>query len=756
MKIVIVGGGPGGLYFALLMKKRYPDYDVAVYERNRADDTFGFGVVFSDETLDNLMDYDAPSYQAITREFSYWDEIDFHFHGEVVRSTGHGFCGTERRTLLLVLHARCRELGVKLHFSHEIADLEEFKDADLIVAADGVNSFIRERYKEHFQPEIELRRNHFIWLGTSAPAPAFSFHFTTNEFGIWDLCTYQYKQNMCTWVIEAPDTTWAKAEPVSGQWSEQETIAYLEDMWAHLLKGHKLVGNRSYWRRFPVIRNKNWHYKNIVLLGDALHTAHFSIGSGTKLAMEDAISLARHVTATADLDGALGAYQMERHIEVLKLQSAARNRMEWFENVARYVHLPPEQFAYSLLTGSQRIGHENLKLRDPLFVESYERWLASRDGAEGPRPPMFLPFKLRGMDLTNRVVVSPMAQYCAVDGVPDDWHLVHYGHRALGGAGLVYTEMTCVSPEGRITPGCTGLWNETQRDAWRRIVEFVHRNSPTKICLQLGHSGRKGSTQLGWEKMDHPLPSDNWPIVAPSPVPYYEGISQPPIEMTRADMDKVRDDFVRATRFGLQAGFDMLELHMAHGYLLASYLSPLTNRRTDTYGGCIENRLRFPLEVLRTVRAQWPADKPLSVRISATDWMDGGLSDEDALTMVRAFRSAGIDLVDVSTGQTVPDQKPVYGRMWQTPFADKIRNELGIATMAVGNIYEPDHVNSIIASGRADLCAIARPHLANPAWTLEAAARQGYRPQWWPKQYLSGKTQLERNLQRAAQPGGPV
>jgi anthraniloyl-CoA monooxygenase len=462
------------------------------------------------------------------------------------------------------------------------------------------------------------------------------------------------------------------------------------------------------------------------------------------------------VTATADLDGALGAYHQERQIEVLKLQSAARNRMEWFENVARYVHLPPEQFAYSLLTGSQRIGHENLKLRDPGFVESYERWLASRDGAEGPRPPMFLPFKLRGMDLTNRVVVSPMAQYCAVEGVPDEWHLVHYGHRALGGAALVYTEMTCVSPEARITPGCTGLWNKIQRDAWRRIVEFVHRNSPTKICLQLGHSGRKGSTQLGWENMDHPLTSGNWPVFAPSPVPYFEGISQPPIEMGRADMDKVREDFVRATRFGQQAGFDMLELHMAHGYLLASFLSPLTNHRSDTYGGCIENRLRFPLEVLEAVRAQWPADQPLSVRISATDWMDGGLTEDDALTMVRAFRSAGIDLVDVSTGQTVPDQKPVYGRMWQTPFADKIRNEIGIATMAVGNIYEPDHVNSIIASGRADLCAIARPHLANPAWTLEAAARQGYRPQWWPKQYLSGKTQLERNLQRAAQPAGPV
>jgi anthraniloyl-CoA monooxygenase len=422
--------------------------------------------------------------------------------------------------------------------------------------------------------------------------------------------------------------------------------------------------------------------------------------------------------------------------------------MEWFENVARYVHLPPEQFAYSLLTGSQRIGHENLKVRDPKFVAGYEQWLAREDGAVEARPPMFLPFKLRGLDLVNRVVVSPMAQYCAQDGVPTDWHLVHYGHRALGGAGLVYTEMTCVSPEGRITPGCTGLWNTSQRDAWQRIVDFVHANSPAKICLQLGHSGRKGSTQVGWEKMDHPLAEGNWPILAPSPLPYYEGISQVPVEMTRSDMDDVRDAFVRATRFGVQAGFDMLELHMAHGYLLASFLSPLTNRRSDEYGGTVENRLRYPLEVLEAVRKEWPVDKPVSVRISATDWAQGGLSEDDLLTIARAFAKAGLDMIDVSTGQTVPHQQPVYGRMWQTPFADKIRNEIGIATMAVGNIFECDHVNSIIAAGRADLCAIARPHLANPAWTLEAAASQGYYSQWWPRQYLSGKSQLERNIQR--------
>jgi anthraniloyl-CoA monooxygenase len=758
-RIVCVGGGPAGLYAAILLRKALPSARVEIYERNRPDDTFGWGVVFSDQTMENFRAADPQTHSAILSSFHHWDDIAIHFGGRRFVSGGHGFCGISRKRLLGLLQARAHELGVHQVFQLQVDEDSGFRDADLIIAADGVNSRTRSSHSAAFEPNVDVRKCRFMWLGTTQQFTAFTFAFEQTEHGWFQIHAYQFSKDLSTVIVETREETWA-AHGLD-KFNTEQSIAFCERLFGRYLDGHRLQSNANHlrgsaWLNFNRVVCKRWHRDNTVLIGDAAHTAHFSIGSGTKLAMEDAVSLARHVTATADLDGALGAYHHERQIEVLKLQSAARNRMEWFENVARYVHLPPEQFAYSLLTGSQRIGHENLKLRDPGFVEAYERWLASRDGAEDPRPPMFLPFKLRGMELINRVVVSPMAQYCAVEGVPDEWHLVHYGHRALGGAALVYTEMTCVSPEARITPGCTGLWNECQRDAWRRIVEFVHRNSPTKICLQLGHSGRKGSTQLGWEKMDHPLTSGNWPVFAPSPVPYYEGISQPPIEMGRSDMDKVRDDFVRATRFGLQAGFDMLELHMAHGYLLASFLSPLTNIRTDPYGGCIENRLRFPLEVLEAVRAQWPADKPLSVRISATDWMDGGLTEDDALTMVRAFRSAGIDLVDVSTGQTVPDQKPVYGRMWQTPFADKIRNEIGIATMAVGNIYEPDHVNSIIASGRADLCAIARPHLANPAWTLEAAARQGYRPQWWPKQYLSGKTQLERNLQRAAQPAGPV
>jgi anthraniloyl-CoA monooxygenase len=535
-----------------------------------------------------------------------------------------------------------------------------------------------------------------------------------------------------------------------------ESIDFCERLFARHLGGRRLQSNAlhlrgSAWLNFNRVACRRWHHGRVVLIGDAAHTAHFSIGSGTKLAMEDAISLTRHVTTTAELPHALEAYHAERNIEVLKLQSAARNRMEWFENVARYAVLPPRQFAYSLLTGSQRIGHENLRVRDQRFVTDYERWFADRAGANGARcAPMFLPLRLRGLTLANRVVVSPMAQYMAKDGLPGEWHLVHYGSRALGGAGLVYTEMTCVSPEGRITPGCTGLWNEAQRDAWRRIVEFVHASSPAAFCLQLGHSGRKGSTQLGWQEMDRPLAEGNWPVLAPSPLPYLEGVSQVPQPMSRADMDRVRDEFVRSTILGREAGFDMLELHMAHGYLLASFISPLTNRRDDAYGGPLANRMRFPLEVLSAVRAAWPADKPLSVRISASDWAEGGLDEDELVTLAAALKSAGADLIDVSSGQTVPWQRPVYGRMWQTPFADRIRNEVGIATIAVGNIFEADHVNSIIASGRADLCALARPHLANPSWTLEAAARQGYAGQWWPDPYLSGKSQLERNEQRAA------
>jgi anthraniloyl-CoA monooxygenase len=753
-RIVCLGGGPAGLYTAILLRKALPSASVEVYERNRPDDTFGWGVVFSDQTMANFRTADERSHAAIVGNFHHWDDIDIHFAGRRFVSGGHGFCGISRKRLLGILQERAAELGVRQDFEREVDSEASFEDADLIVAADGANSKTRQRHEAMIEPEIDRRKCRYIWLGTTRPFAAFTFAFERTEHGWFQIHAYQFSRELSTVIVETREETW-QAHGLD-RLDSAGSIAFCEQLFGRYLDGHPLQSNArhlrgSAWLNFNRVHCRRWHDGKVVLIGDAAHTAHFSIGSGTKLAMEDAISLTRHVAGGGPLQAALESYRAERSLEVLKLQSAARNRMEWFENVARYTHLPPEQFAYSLLTGSQRIGHENLKLRDAGFVESYEAWLARRSGVTDARPPMFLPFRLRGLTLANRVVVSPMAQYCATDGLPDDWHLVHYGHRALGGAGLVYTEMTCVSPEGRITPGCTGLWNEAQRDAWRRIVEFVHARTPAKICLQLGHSGRKGSTQLGWEEMDRPLAAGNWPLLAPSPLPYLPGISQTPIAMTREQMSAVTAQFVHATRLGQQAGFDMLELHMAHGYLLASFLSPLTNRRDDEFGGDIHGRLRFPLEVLRAVRAQWPQEKPLSVRISATDWAEGGLSDSDLLVIARALRDAGVDLIDVSTGQTVPWQKPVYGRMWQTPFADQVRNEIGIATLAVGNIFEPDHVNSIIASGRADLCALARPHLANPAWTLEAAARLGYAGQWWPDQYLSGRQQLERNLQRAAQ-----
>ncbi len=757
-RIVCLGGGPAGLYAAILLRKALPMARVEVYERNRPDDTFGWGVVFSDETMGNFRVADPESHAAIVASFHHWDDIAIHFRGQCFVSGGHGFAGISRKRLLNLLQERARELGVHQHFERPVTDLTSLRDADLIIAADGVNSMTRGAGAAVFEPDVETRKCRFIWLGTEQKFDAFTFAFEQTEHGWFQIHAYQFSEDLSTVIVETREETW-RAHGLN-EADAAQSIAFCEGLFARYLGGHALRSNAGHlrgsaWLNFSRVLCRTWHDGKTVLIGDAAHTAHFSIGSGTKLAMEDAICLTRHVSTTHDLPAAFGAYQTERGVEVAKLQSAARNRMEWFENVARYVHLPPPQFAYSLLTGSQRIGHEGLKVRDPRFVAGYEQWLARRDATEA-RPPMFLPFQLRGMKLANRVVVSPMAQYCAKDGMPDDWHLMHYGHRAVGGAGLVYTEMTCVSPQGRITPGCTGLWTEAQREAWRRIVTFVHERSPAKFCLQLGHSGRKGSTQLGWQEMDQPLPSGNWPLIAASALAYHAGVSQVPAAMTRADMDAVRGDFVRSTALGAAAGFDMLELHMAHGYLLASFLSPLTNTRADEYGGDIDNRMRFPLEILQAARQAWPAERPLSVRISATDWAPGGLAEADLLTIVRVFAAAGMDLVDVSTGQTVPAQRPLYGRMWQTPFADKIRNELGIATMAVGNIYECDHVNSIIAAGRADLCAIARPHLADPAWTLHAAAQQGFTAQWWPEQYLSGKAQLERNLQRAATAAGPV
>ena len=759
MRIAVIGGGPAGLYFSLLMRRADPSHLVDVFERNRPDDTFGWGVVFSDQTLGNLAAADPPTHRRIVDGFIHWDDIDVYYRGDVIRSGGHGFSGIGRQKLLNVLQERAAELGVQLHYHTEIADDDRLRrEFDVVVISDGANSLIRRRHGAAFGPDLDERRNRYIWLGTHHLFDAFTFIFEQTDAGWFQVHAYRFDRDTSTVIVECRDEAWREAG--LNEADTDASVAFCERLFGKYIGGAPLMSNAKHlanpWLRFVRVSNRSWSDGNAVLLGDAAHTAHFSVGSGTKLAMEDAISLARELSQGTDLRTALRAYEDERRTEVLKLQSAARNSMEWFENVARYAVLAPRQFAYSLLTRSQRFGHENLKLRDLGFVEGVESWIADRAGADGrPRPPMFAPFRLRELALSNRVVVSPMAMYSAVDGTPNDFYLVHIGARAQGGAALVFTEMTNVSPAGRITPGSAGMYKDEHVGAWTRIVDFVHRWTPAKIALQLGHSGPKGSTQLGWEEIDEPLAGGNWAVIGPSAVPYGPR-HQTPLAMTRADMDRVRAEFVRAAEMGEACGFDMLELHCAHGYLLSSFITPLSNRRTDEYGGSLENRLRFPLEVFRAIRSVWPAHKPMSVRISATDWVPGGITPEDSVPVARLFAAAGADLIDVSAGQTSPDAKPVYGRMFQTPFSDRIRNEVGIATMAVGNIFEPDHVNSIIASGRADLCALARPHLADPYWTLHAAAALRYDGAPWPVQYLNGREQLERILARANQPVGPV
>ena len=768
MNILCLGGGPAGLYFALLMKRQNPANVITVVERNRPFDTFGWGVVLSDQTLANLQVADAFSAQLIGDAFNHWDDVEVFFKDRSVRSTGHGFCGIGRKKLLNILQDRCIELGVNLVFETDVQDDQaiaaQYK-ADLVIACDGLNSRIRTRYTDVFQPDIDTRQCRFVWLGTRKKFDAFTFAFEQTEHGWFAAHAYQYDKEMATFIVETPETVW-QAHGLD-MMEQSEAIAFCERLFVKQLDSNPLISNASHlrgsaiWIRFPRVICKKWVHNvsiegrnvPVVLMGDAAHTAHFSIGSGTKLALEDAIDLANEFEKSAamghDMTQVLEGYEARRSVEVLKIQNAARNSTEWFENVQRYSSMEIEQFAYSLLTRSQRISHENLRLRDADWLGGYESWLASHaqpvmGEVTSVVPPMLLPFTVRDITLKNRVIVSPMAMYSAVEGVVQDFHLVHLGARALGGAALVMVEMTSPTPEGRITPGCTGLWNDVQTQALKRITDFVHTNSSAKIGLQLGHSGPKGSTQLGWEVTDEPLAKSNWPLLAASALAYGEQ-NQTPKAMSRADMDLLTQEFVTATHRAVDAGFDWLELHCAHGYLLASFLSPLTNIRTDEYGGSLENRCRYPLEVFAAIRAVWPAHLPMSVRLSAHDWAEGGNTADDAVAIAKLFKAAGCDMIDVSSGQTTRKAKPIYGRMYQTPFADRIRNEVGIRTIAVGAITEADQVNSIIAAGRADLCAIARPHLADPAWTLHEAAKLQKQVDW-PKQYLSGRDQLYREL----------
>ncbi len=744
MRIVAIGGGPAALYFGILMKRASPKHEITILERNRLDDTFGFGVVFSDATQNNLAAADPDTFDALAHEFFHWDDISIHYRGHVIRSGGHGFSGLSRRKLLANLGRRCQQLGVCVEVGTEVKDPAVYADADLVLGADGFNSTVREHYAEHFRPDTDERANAFVWLGTTRPFPAFTFYFKRDTHGLWRVHAYQYEPGQSTFIVEATAATWRSAG--MDRANEDQTVAFCEALFQEELEGHRLLKNRSLWRSFVTIKNATWSHGKVVLLGDAAHTAHFSVGSGTKLAIEDAIALAGALQRYRDVPDALAAYEAERRPAVESLQRAAQVSLQWFEDTERYMNLEPLQFAFNLLTRSLRITHDNLKVRDPKFVERVDQWYEDqaekqsgvrspspeRRGGQGERtapPPMFTPFKLRDLVLSNRVVVSPMCQYVAEDGMPNDWHLAHLGSRAIGGAGLVFTEMTDVSRDGRISPGCAGMYAPGHVQAWKRIVDFVHSHSQASIAMQLGHAGRKASTQRMWEGMDEPLPDGNWPIISASPLPYFP-YSQVPKEMTRADMAEVKADFVRAAQMSDDAGFDLLELHFAHGYLLASFISPLTNQRSDQYGGSLENRMRFPLEVFDAVRSVWPAAKPMSVRISAVDWAPGGMQPADAVEVARMLKAHDCDITDVSAGQTVADAKPQYGRQFQTPFADRIRHEVGIATMAVGNISSYQDVNTILAAGRADLCVLARAHLWDPYWTRHAAYEQGYQLAW--------------------------
>ncbi|MEO8083486.1 MAG: bifunctional salicylyl-CoA 5-hydroxylase/oxidoreductase [Ardenticatenales bacterium] len=749
IKVVVLGAGPGGLYAALLLKAIDPRHDVTVVERNAAAETFGFGVVFSAETLGTLAEADPESYAAVEARFRYWDDIDVHVGGQVVTSTGHGFCGLARRELLVILQERCRELGVRLEFGRDVEDVDAFirqatrDGADLIIAADGANSRVREARKDVFGPTLSWGACRFTWLGTPRPMTAFTFLFKETEWGLFQAHAYPFDEELGTFIIECHEDTWRRAG--LDEADEAATVAFGEALFADWLGGHPLITNRSIWRTFPTIALRQWYDGNVVILGDAAHTAHFSIGSGTKLAMESAIALVDAlcrvgVDGPRGVTGALEGYEDDRWVDVARTQKVARTSQTWFEETARHIDQPPVRFAFDLLTRSKQITYDNLARRDEDFIGRVKETFGTVEGAPtaldgAPLTPIFAPLTLRGLTLVNRVVVSPMCQYMSADGLPDDWHLVHLGSRAVGGAGLIITEMTDISPEARISPGCCGMWSDRHAGAWRRITDFVHAHSQAAIALQLAHAGQKGSTRLGWEGYDEPLPAGNWPIVSASAVPYFP-FSQVPRPMTRADMDAVTGDFVTAARLAVDAGFDMLELHCAHGYLLSAFLSPLSNRRTDEYGGELANRLRYPLEVFAAVRAVWPADRPMSVRISASDWVEGGNDADDAVAIAHAFAAHGCDVIDVSAGQTSPYAQPDYGRMFQVPFAERIKDEVGVKVMTVGAIQSADHANTVLAAGRADLCAMARPHLADPYLTLHAAAKYGHTDQWWPAPYL--------------------
>ncbi|RTY93648.1 FAD-dependent monooxygenase [Flavobacterium sp. GT3R68] len=738
MKIAVIGGGPGGLYFSILTKKAMPDCQIDVYERNKADDSFGFGVVFSDETLGEFLTRDTESYKLIRSKFAYWDDIAVARDGDIVSISGNGFCGCSRKTLLQLLQQRCTEVGVNLHFEANIDDVSKL-EADIIVASDGIGSQIRTQFENDFGTKIELKKNRFVWLGSTKPLDAFTYFFRSTPFGMIVAHSYQYEEGMSTWIFECSDETWQKAGfEVT---NEEDTIRKISEFFKEELDGHKLISNKSHWRQFPAITSDKWHKDNIVLLGDAKATAHYSIGSGTKLAMECAISLSDAIVDNkSDILAAFEQYEKARRNRVEMIQHAANVSLDWFENMDRNSQHDFMQFAFGVMTRSKKVTFENLAIRDASFPQKVLSDFNLKNGTDKNTPAAFTPFQLREMQLNNRIVMSGMGQYSAENGLVSDWHLLHYGARAIGGVGLILTEMTAISNTGRITLGCAGIYTKEQVIAWKKIIDCIHNNSQAKIGIQLGHSGRKGATLKPWDGVGKPM-DEPWKLLSASPIPFNEKMAAPR-EMTLKDMDQITSEFVQAAKNADEAGFDMIELQAHHGFLLASFLSPLTNIRTDEFGGNITNRLKFPLRVFTEIRNFFPDRKPMAVRISASDWAENGISEADVLTICEAFKNAGADIINVSSGNTVSNQKPQMGRMWQTPFSDMVRNTVHIPTITTGYIQDIDQINTILLNGKADLVALGRPLLLDPNFVRNAQAYEQFQVTDIPKQYQAGISHL--------------
>ena len=741
MKISVIGGGPGGLYFSILTKKTMPNCQIDIYERNKSDDSFGFGVVFSDETLGEFLKRDMQSYELIRSKFAYWDDIIIARDGEEVTIAGNGFCGCSRKTLLQLLQQRCIEEGVNLHFEQNVDDLNKFKDSDIIIASDGIGSAIRTQFQEEFGTKITLKKNRFVWLGSTKPLDAFTYFFRNSPHGMFVAHSYQYEQGMSTWIFECSDATWKNAGfEVT---NETDTIAKISELFNNELDGHPLISNKSHWRQFPHVTNENWFHNNIVLLGDAKATAHYSIGSGTKLAMDSAIGLSDAVISNPDdVQAAFRLYDKSRRNPVEMIQYAALVSLDWFENMDRNAQHDFQQFAFGCMTRSKKVTFENLAIRDASFTDKVLAEFNAKLGISDIKTPAaFTPFWLRKMKLENRIVMAPMGQYSAENGLVNNWHLVHYGARATGGIGLILTEMTAVSNSGRITLGCAGIWNDNQVVEWKKITDFVHQNSTSKIGIQLGHSGRKGSINIPSFGNNIPLEKDGWKLISASPISF-SAQNAIPREITLDDMNQLVSEFVQATKNADEADFDMIELQAHHGFLLASFLSPLTNIRKDEFGGSIENRLKFPLRVFTEMRNIFNTDKPMSVRISASDWVENGISESDVIQIATAFKNAGADIINVSTGNTVENQKPLVGRMWQTPFSDAVRNTVAIPTITAGYIQDIDQINTILLNGRADLVALGRPLLLDANFVRNAQAYENYKATDIPNQYFTGTSHL--------------